>query len=202
MLRSIRSLLLITLLAAAPAAALAQCSTGVTNDAAEGSAIFGLRWEGVRLSNGQSITLDCDARLTSAAFLISADTGTHGLGVPYLGQGDEVHVDLVDHDMNVLLTGTAVIPHETGMDWVTVDFTGASPLIPAGEYLLAAHVTVDKISTIGTTADHIPGNRHWYDPGQGWGGSSSGDVNVIAVWEESQVPAERRSFGEVKASYR
>jgi len=202
MLRSIRSLLLITLLAAAPAAVLAQCSTGVSNDAVEGSAVFGLRWDGVRLSNGQSVILDCDSRLQSASFKISANTGTHGMGVPYLGQGDEVHIDLVDHDMNVLLTGVAVISHEAGLDWVTADFTAASPLIPAGEYLLAAYVTVDKIGSIGFTEDHIPGSRHWYDPGQSWGGGNSGDVNVIAVWEESQVPAERRSFGEVKASYR
>lgn len=202
MLRTTRFLLLTTLLAALPAAALAQCSTGLTNDAVEGSAVFGLRWDGLRLSNGQSVTLDCDSRLTSASFRISSNTGTHGMGVPYFGQGDEMHVDLVDHELNVLLTGTAVIAHESGLDWVTVDFSTQSTVIPAGEYLLAAYMTVDKIGSIGTTSDLVPGNRHWYEPGENWGNASSGDVNVIAVWEEALVPAETRSFSQVKASFR
>ncbi|HPF36772.1 MAG TPA: hypothetical protein P5571_10990 [Candidatus Krumholzibacteria bacterium] len=203
MLRTTRSLLLALLTLALPAAALAQCSTGVTNDTAAGGAVFGLRWDGLRLAAGQSISLDCDSRLLTAAFLLRADPGVHSMGVPYLNMGDTLYVDLVDEAMNVLTVGMGVVEHETDMGWVTAEFAGPGANVPAGTYLLGARIAVDKISTVGTTEDLIDGMRHFYNPGSDWGtGISSGDCNLVATWEEHIVAAERWSLGAVKAGYR
>jgi len=204
MLRTTRHLLLALLLIALPAAALAQCSTGVTNDVASGGAVFGLRWDGLRLSAGQSITLDCDSRVLTASFLLQTDLGDHPLGVPYLNMGDTLFVDLVDQALDVRTTGIGVVQHETGMGWVTAEFAGTDANVPAGEYLLGARVTVDKVSTVGTTDDLVDGIRYFYVPGgTTWGTpSSTSDCNVTATWEEHTVAAERMSFGAVKAGYR
>ena len=193
---------LLIVIALVPSLVQAQCSTSVDNQAADGTAVFGLRWDGVRINCGQSITLACDSRLLSAGFRMqSAPSGEYN-GVPYVNMGDLLSVDIVDQSFNIVATGTAAVSHSTGFDWVTVDFTTQNVNLPAGDYLIGAYITADKISFINyTPTDVIDGQRHWYAPGS-WGNATGGDAVIQATWEEHLVATDTADWGEIKSMYR
>lgn len=195
-------LLLLSLSATAlPSTALAQCGTGHANESEGGGTVFGLRWDGVRLAAGQSIDLTCSTQIHSVGFLVKSQSGSHGLGVEYLHTGDPVVVEIIDADLNVLAAGTATVMHDAGMGWVTADLSG-TPVLEPGQYLVTARVEVDKLSTMGTTDDAIPGARWAYNYQSDWGFAWDGDLNMSIVWEEVQVSNEVSSWSGVKGMYR
>ena len=193
---------LLIVIALVPSLVQAQCTTGVDNQAADGSAVFGLRWDGVRMNCGQSITLACDSRLLSAGFRMQSAPGGEYNGVPYVNMGDLLSVDIVDQAFNIVATGTAAVGNTTGLDWVTVDFIGQNVNLPAGDYLIGAYITVDKISSISySPTDVIDGQRHWYQAGS-WGNATGGDAVIQATWEEHLVAADTADWGQIKSMYR
>ncbi len=194
-------LLMISLLLV-QASATPPCPTGIENLSTDGSSVFGLRWDGVRLNMGQSITLICDSRmLTVACRIIAAETGENN-GVPYVNPGDELHVDVMNSDNVIVGTASGTIIHTTGFDWVTVDFSAQDLRLPIGDYLLAVYLTVDKISSINySPTDVIDGQRFLYDF-TSWGTPMSSDLSIQATWEDVTVASEKADWGQVKSLYR
>lgn len=198
----LRIVLSTMLLTALPAMCYAQCATEVVNEQMDGTALFGMRWDGARLGMGQEITLDCGSRFLSVSFhLLSAESGEYN-GVPYLNQGDLLTFDIVDDVGAVIATTTAPITHATGYDWVTADFSGQNIHLPAGNYGVGVFTTLDKISFISfTSTDVIDGQRHLYLEGT-WSSAMSGDSVLRVLWEEEQLASEDAMWSTVKSLYR
>ncbi len=78
-------------------------------DCDTGWAWFGLRGDDSNISQGQIVTLDCDASVVRAEFKFQIPTNPNQ-GVPPMVVGDEIQATLMDMDSNIINTTTSLIP--------------------------------------------------------------------------------------------
>jgi hypothetical protein len=173
-----------------------------------GFAMFGLRYDGANVGQGQSVTLPCDSQIHSIDFKFRV-TGNVTSSYPSMVAGDEVFVVLVDAAGNHLSTAMTALPADVFTDWLTFTFA-AGLVVPAGEYKFLAYTTVPRNCSFlfcagGDNDTYAGGQRYatlvgvdglWFPMGNG------DDVPFQLRVSEGLVANEDRSWGAVKGLYR
>ena len=169
---------------------------------------FGLRHDNANIAQGQTVTLDCEAALVSVEFLFRF-SGTPNNGVPSMVAGDDISVSVFDTDYNVLATVTVPAPADVFEEWIEFPFS-ADLIVPAGQYLIAAHTTAQGWSSMGFcygegSDTYEGGSRNGSVNGlEGpWGVFQEGDdIPFRLHLDESAVATEQIVWGSIKGMYR
>ncbi|MCP4291523.1 MAG: hypothetical protein GY780_06780 [bacterium] len=169
---------------------------------------FGLRHDGANVAQGQSVTLHCDAALESIEFLFRFSGGMNN-GVPSMVAGDEISVSVMDSDFNVFTTVTVLAPDDLFQEWIEFSFP-AGLVVPAGQYIIAAHTTAQGWSSMGfcygAGADTYEGGSRITSLGglQGpWSPIQEGpDIPFRLHLSDSSVAAENVQWDSLKGMYR
>jgi hypothetical protein len=181
----------------------ADCLTGSMIDSCTGSALFGFRYDGVRLHQGQAFTVDCLSEFHTVAFQLSVFEGGDINGVPYLQAGNPIMCGIYTTEGDAITTFFSPMPHSNGTEWIVFDFTGDQLILEPGEYFAAMRTFDDKCAgVIFNSSDHGPGYKVTQVDSNPWSFSPTSDLNHEIVMTDSFVENEDAGWGEIKSMFR
>ncbi len=183
--------------------ALAQCSTGDQNVENNSGTVFGLRWDGTVIGEGQSFTLDCRAQFLTASFELNVVEGGSIGGQPYLLATDVIIMELMDMDFTVLATTSMPLGFGDGTQWIQFDITDQNVMLDAGDYIVGCRTEAPRIASLSFDGgDTHDGGRHVYWIDEWQASPTSTDVCFQATWDPDEVPTVETNWGSLKTSYR
>lgn len=199
--------LLIALVATAAGNA-AGCPASLDVLANGGKAWLGMSAGGFIAGEGQSFHHDCDGALYSVAIQLVLD-GQNAGGVPPLGAGDTIYMQVRTLGGNVLATRSRVLDFSTGVQWVVFDFTTPTLHLPGGDYLVicfTASAKQGRVAYFQNGDAYGAGVRYISEMGEfgPWTALTPeyGDLAFMMTLEGDPVAAELSTWGAMKAAYR
>ncbi len=169
---------------------------------------FGHRYDDSNVAQGQIITLDCDAAVSSVEFQYRV-TGNSNNGVPSMVEGDEIFAVVMDMDNNVISTTSNTIPADLFQGWIEFVFP-AGFIVPAGQYRVVTYSNVPRVCGFSycTTGDDdlYEGGRRTFSLNglEGpWDEFYTGHDAAFRVHLiEGTVSAQSMDWGSIKGMYR
>ncbi len=173
----------------------------------DGWAWFGLRGDDSNVAQGQIITLDCDAAVSSVEFQYRV-TGNPNQDVPSLVEGDEVSAAVMDMDGNIIVTTSNTIPADLFEGWIEFAFPEGF-IVPAGQYRVVTFTEVNRYCGIRFCyqgEDLYEGGERTvsFDGVNGpWSEFNNGlDIGFRLHLNEGSVPTQTQLWGSIKGMYR
>ncbi len=185
-----------------PAIASAECTDLFENLVSDSEHWFGLRHDGANMACAQSFTLDCDARIEEARFLLElVSVGEIAALLP----GDVLDAAIMDMSDIVLATAQTTVVHASGTDWVIVDFTGDTTIFPAGQYKVALGTSVQRMGALQKSNSDLFAGGVRFASSDGiegsWAQTSSQDLAFSVTADTDVTPAVEASWSAVKKQF-
>jgi hypothetical protein len=172
-----------------------------------GWAWFGLRGDDSNLAQGQILTLDCDAAVSSVEFQYRV-SGNPNQGVPSMVAGDEITAVVLDMDDNIIVTTSNTISADVFEGWIEFVFPEGFN-VPAGQYRVVTYTNVPRYCAIGFCYDgedlYDGGERTYsFDGINGpWNEFNNGyDIAFRVHLVEGTVSTQTQHWGSIKGMYR